>query len=155
MARRKNYKKNGTSGQSSKNTTNKPASSGTTQQERGSTDSKSGEDKADKNSESTSDKSGNTTNAANDPAWYTKFPELAMGAGNIPFSDRLGDHVSIGDLDVQYDDDFGFHITAKSSNMYNDAIPGVCSVRTKPSYGSNSDMNSPLNIAATDRKSVV
>lgn len=132
----KNSKCNSNGNQSNSETSNKASSDANTQ---GEADSKSKDDK--------DSKDVTKTPSINDPEWYKRFPELAFGAANIPFSERLGAPVNIGNLSVLAKTNN--KVVRYKGNTLNDAIPGICSVRTKPSYGFNVDMNSPLNIAAS------
>lgn len=84
----------------------------------------------------------------NDPEWYTKFPELAYGAGNIPFSDQLGSSLKLSDLVITGSASNGYDYTYNGDPTPM-AIPGVCSIVTKPSYGFSVDINDPLNVAAS------
>lgn len=86
----------------------------------------------------------------NDPSWYTKFPELAQGAGNIPFSDPLGSPVKYGEIYSETITVGGQRklVTYDPSEAVPLSVPGICSLMTKPSYGYAVNRNHALNIAA-------
>lgn len=149
MARRnkKNFNKSQNGGkQNMQNNTNnaKPPAS----EASGAADTNKDTSDNSKSGDSKDGKDATKTPSINDPEWYKRFPELAFGAANLPFSERLGSPVNMGNLslDMITTDN---KVVRYQGNKLNDAIPGICSVRTKPSYGFNTDLNSPLNIAAS------
>lgn len=80
------------------------------------------------------------TKGHNDPAWYAKFPELLLGASNVPFSDVFGAPINV------VADAIGIGISKKIG--CNNSQIGICSVNIKPSFGAAKDFNDPLNTAA-------
>lgn len=96
------------------------------------------------------DRSAENTPKYNDPAWYTRFPELAFGSGNLPFNEPLGALVKASTNNL-----LGlFSKLGENSFVYSPdiskaiAVPGVCSLKVKPTYGLSYNRNHPLNVAA-------
>lgn len=103
-----------------------------------------------KDDTSTGSKEENCTDKPgyNDPAWYTRFPELAFGSGNLPYGEPFGSLMKLknitgvlaksGTKGVVFDPD-----TTKFRS-----VAGICSLVVHPSYGLSYDRNHPLNVAA-------
>ena len=91
-------------------------------------------------------KCGTMHSASNDPEWYAQDPALITAAGNIPFSKPFGS-------DVQWfggeNRSFGpIENRVTSSKFVARPIPGVCSLKIKPSFPAGFAMTTPLNVAA-------
>lgn len=80
------------------------------------------------------------TGGHNDPNWYSRFPELLLGASNVPFSDVFGSPIDIVANSLG--------IGLKKSKSCNNSQIGICSVNIKPSFGAAANFNDPLNTAA-------
>lgn len=83
-----------------------------------------------------------TGKPTNDPAYYSKYPELLEASANLNYSDPYGK--------TFYWDKYTTASGSPSSdaNTIAGAIPGVLAVCTKPSFGYNDNQLSPVNVAA-------
>lgn len=73
--------------------------------------------------------------AMNDISWYTKYPELAAAASNIPFPYKPGMTLPVATL---------------GSIKIGDDIPGVMGIHYYPSVGFSEDVTSPVSQAAKE-----
>lgn len=98
----------------------------------------------------TTDKPNNGT-SINDPAWYAQDPQLLADAARIPFSLPFGSStdilspISVNDC---YDAD-GVASKIVNPGVNSLHLPGIVSLRIKPSYGYQKDKNDPANVAAS------
>lgn len=108
-------------------------------------DKKPGEGKIGSNADI--DNGARSADPANDPSWYANYPELAMAAGNLPFAESFGSQIKLGTaLQVETADNNKLAYEPLSAKA--GSVAGICTLVTKPSYGTNFDRNDPLNIAA-------
>lgn len=77
----------------------------------------------------------------NDPSWYTRFSALAFGSGNLPYAEPMGAIFKFWDYLVCR------NVYADNSTQWH-AVPGVGTLKVKPSYGLATNRNDPLNVAA-------
>jgi hypothetical protein len=83
---------------------------------------------------------------SNDPEWYSRDARLLADAASIPFSTPFGaqmDFLRLSGMAFP-----GGTINKLGSTAKNYAMPGVCTLRLKPSMGNNLSMQSPANICA-------
>lgn len=96
------------------------------------------------------DKPNNGT-SINDPAWYAQDPQLLADAARIPFSLPFGSSTNIISSEsvsgcIAKD---GSSHTIKIPEVTSLHLPGIVSLRIKPSYGYQKDKNDPANVAAS------
>jgi len=88
--------------------------------------------------------------AENDPAWYDRNAPLVSDAANIPYSNPLGDAIIAMDGNAILRVSATGSVTVKSQSDYTKySIPGILTLKTKPSFGSNDTIKDPVNVAAT------
>lgn len=107
----------------------------------------SSKDNANVASEGTMPSNARAVDPANDPAWYLRFPELAFGAGNLPWSESFGTPMRFGTTSVLKISD-SYDVEGIRSTEKTNAVPGIATLFVKPSYGNNRDRNNVMNIAA-------
>nr|AVX53423.1 putative capsid [Marmot picobirnavirus] len=73
---------------------------------------------------------------SNDPSWYASDANLLRDSASIPFSWSTGTKVNL------YDDE-------SSANPFQFAVPGICALKLRPTFGYSTSQTDPLNIAAT------
>lgn len=88
----------------------------------------------------------------NDPAWYTRYPQLAQDASKFPFSNPLGRKI----------DYLGKAAQAHKMDPNNPDVPyfkvvgagngpsGIMSIKWMPTLGQSTNENSPINIVARE-----
>lgn len=81
----------------------------------------------------------------NDPEWYARDPQLLRDASRIPFSTPFGAQLGIIKGGTSYG--VGFSDDTHVGD-YLSAIPGVCSLKLKPTFGRQLDKNDPANVCA-------
>lgn len=87
----------------------------------------------------------------NDVAWYAKDPRLVLDAARIPWNKPFGTALSptsnnLGiNITLPNTNHDGFKIKEKAGSG---AIPGICTLFCKPSFGTNTNINSPMNVCA-------
>lgn len=98
----------------------------------------------------TTDKPNNGT-SINDPAWYAQDPQLLADAARIPFSLPFGSSTDILSPVVVNGcvDKDGVPGNIKNPEVTSLHLPGIISLRIKPSYGYQKDKNDPANVAAS------
>lgn len=79
----------------------------------------------------------------NDFSWYNKYPELALGAGRIPYPYRPGRTVTLK---------AGGTV---STTPFTIQIPGVMRLNWAPSFGQSTNVLSPVSIAAKELYSTI
>lgn len=84
--------------------------------------------------------------ATNDPEWYARDPRLLMDGANIPYNTPFGAGLDLfggqrGTLPVNNN-------VEVSPSYTPHALPGICSLALKPSFGANATKNDPLNVCA-------
>lgn len=84
--------------------------------------------------------------AANDPEWYARDTRLLDDGARIPFNLPFGSKIRWFNTraEVHFADDI-IHL---ADNYQDRAVPGVCTLRLKPSLGTNLYKSSPANVCA-------
>lgn len=107
------------------------------------TPSKAGEERSD-NINDKQDQPGN------DPVWYSRFMELITDAGSLPYSEPFGDPLALTEKDKTIVPSSAPGTKKVITNTFDKdvALPGICTVMTKASFGRNRNMRDPANVAA-------
>lgn len=120
-----------------KSASTKPVSASKTSTNDTETTSKNGEPLPADTSVKTESKS-----PTNDPAWYAVDDRLLLDAASVPFSQRFGDAINFADSEATHTGAAVWGDTLKHS------IPGVLSLRVKPTIGQSRSMLDPANVCA-------
>jgi hypothetical protein len=81
-----------------------------------------------------------TNKGANDPLWYSKYPELVRDAANIPFNLVTGKTIEV---------------TGKSKFGVSYQVPGIMAIEVVPTIGTAISSTDAVNVAATSLYSFV
>lgn len=92
--------------------------------------------RTDKTDEKVSDK---TSDPANDISWYSRYPNLLVAAGSIPYPYRPGMSVPLGTRTIN-------NVTAKQTT----AIPGLLQINWAPTLGASTNQTSPASIVGKE-----
>lgn len=93
------------------------------------------------------EKPGNAR-ATNDPEWYSKDAQLVIDAASIPYSESLGDEVKLQAQNEVYNTDGSTPQVVADSTVVGSSVPGILTLRTKATFGSNRVAQDPANVAA-------
>nr|QQM99849.1 putative capsid [Picobirnavirus sp.] len=101
-------------------------------------------------SESTTDKADveSKPEPRNDPEWYNRDPSLLRDAASIPFSVPFGQPLVLATRGQTF---FTKNVTSYGMNIRENlatVIPGICTLKLRPSYGKQLTRLDPLNVAA-------
>lgn len=88
----------------------------------------------------------------NDPAWYTRYPQLAKDASKFPFSTPLGKTVDmlgmakrVGELNPEDPNIAKWTVTGTGNGP-----SGILAIKWMPTLGQSTNENSPVNIVARE-----
>lgn len=83
----------------------------------------------------------------NDPSWYERDLRLVVDTASIPFSEPLGSRIHLDANDPEGILALGTQVGDTTTS--DEAVPGIMTLETLPSYGDAKDRLSPINVAAT------
>lgn len=94
-------------------------------------------------------KGNNARTAGNDPEWYSKDAQMLIDAGSLPFSECLGDPINL----LQIGETITQGANGRDPWVFDDdpderSIAGILTLKTKSSFGYNSLITDPINVAA-------
>lgn len=154
MARRKNAKVVNKGKSNPKMNYSKQREPSTSSQKSDSTrnESESSKDSTDSTGDGKDDRNVIIPSKSNDFEWYNSDPYLIESAARVPFSEAFGDILNPtpgpGSISV-VNTSTNLESTIAIKHLRDSAVPGIMVMRTLPSFGYNSKITDPLNLAAT------
>lgn len=157
MARRKGTGKRSNSNNDPKNKSNykptdrEPSQKGGYTKEESKDDSRKGDNSSTLNDKPTGlTEKGGGARSTNDPEWYARDPQLLLDSASFPYAYPLGDPIL---FDNGIPNGTGFKAKHGNNTLAwgiksRSAIPGICSLRAKPTIGWTLTRNDPANVCA-------
>lgn len=103
------------------------------------------ETQRDRYEERSSDREGSTRKADNDISWYSRYPNLLLGAGQLQYPYRPGMSLNFGNLQMVNNQGTFTHSTNNKA-----PIPGVMVLDWAPSVGLSTNDQSPASVVCRD-----
>lgn len=94
------------------------------------------------NAECVRDTEKNNTFGGNAVEWYSRYPNLLLAAGSIPYPYKPGMAVPIGN--------YKEFLSQGAAHVVNSAIPGIMTINWIPSVGYSDDPTSPISIVGKE-----